>query len=130
MSIVNFTYISTQDMIDKSQQLKGKTKLKFFKTTSNYNDELKHKNFQTQDDTFSKKAQGFSKIYLEVLLLMKFLQTNPQVKKIVFTYYDFYYTVIKTGDENDNIENEYIDFNDFTTPNHYIGIKPRETKLM
>ena len=30
-------------------------------------------------------------------------------------------------DENENID--YINFNVFTTPNHYIGIKPRETIL-
>ena len=45
-------------------------------------------------------------------------------------YYDLNYTVIKTRDENkdidtqyDNDENDYIDINDFITPNHYIGIK-------
>ena len=36
---------------------------------------MKNRNFQTQQDTFAKNAQGMSKIYLEVLLLMKFLQT-------------------------------------------------------
>ena len=50
-------------------------------------------------------------------------------------YYDIYYTVIKTRDENDNIhneyendDNEYINFSDIV-PNHYVGIKPREAKL-
>ena len=32
---------------------------------------MKHKNFQTQVDPFSKNAQGISKNYNEVLLLMK-----------------------------------------------------------
>ena len=27
-------------------------------------------------------------------------------------------------------ENDYINFHDFITPNHYIGIKPRETILL
>ena len=31
MNMVTTTYKSTQDMIDKLQQLKGKTKLKFYK---------------------------------------------------------------------------------------------------
>ena len=48
---------------------------------------MKHKNFQTQEDPISKKALGITKIYDEVLLLMKFLQTKPQIKNII--YYDF-----------------------------------------
>ena len=45
-------------------------------------------------------------------------------------YYDLYYTVIKTRDENkdidnqyENDENDYNNFNDFTAHNHYIGGK-------
>ena len=34
---------------------------------------MKNKNFQTQQDTFARNAQGISKIYHVVLLLMKFL---------------------------------------------------------
>ena len=67
---------------------------------------------------------------------MKFLQTKPQVKNMNIDYYNLYYTVIKTRDENKDIdyqnENDYIDYidiNDFITPNHYIGINPRETIL-
>ena len=45
-------------------------------------------------------------------------------------YYDLYYTVIKVRDENKDIENnDYINFNGFITPNHYIGFKPRDTIL-
>ena len=45
-------------------------------------------------------------------------------------YYDLYYTIIKTRDENKDIDNHYEnDCNDFITPNHYVGIKPRETLL-
>ena len=116
-------------MIDKLQQLKG-TKLKFYKNISNYYDEMKHKNFQTQEDPFAKKARGSRKIYHEVLLLMKFLQTEPQVKNMNITYYDVYYTVIKVRDENKDIDNQYeegdnnyIDINDFITLNHYLGIE-------
>ena len=118
-------------MIIKLQELKGKTKLKIYKNLSNYYTEMKNKNFQTQDqDPFSRNARGISKIFHEVLLLMKFLQTKPQVKNMNINYYDLYYTVIKVRDENrdidiqnENDENDYIDINDFINPNHYIGIK-------
>ena len=101
----NTTYNSSEDMIDKLQQLKGKTKLKFYENICNYYNEMKHRNFQTQEDPFSRNAQGISRIYHELLLLMKFLQTKPQVKKMNINYYDLYYTVIKTrGDKNDNNE--------------------------
>ena len=91
---------------------------------------MKNKIFQTQQDPFSRNAQGISTIYHEVLLLMKFLQTKPQVKNMNINYYDLYYTVIKTKGKNkdieiqyENDENGYINFNDFVTPNHYIGRK-------
>ena len=128
--MVNTTYNSTEDMIIKLKSLKGKTKLKFSKNINNYYIERKNKNFQTQQDPFSRNAQGISKFYHEVLLLMKFLETKPQVKNMIINYYDLYYTVIKTRDENKDIDNEndYINFNEIiTTPNRYVGIKPRET---
>ena len=131
--MVNTTYDSTEDMVNKLQQLKRKTKLKFFKNINNYYTEMKNKNFQTQQDPFAKNAQGISKIYHEVILLMKFLQTKPQIKNMNINYYDLYYTVIKVRDENKDIKNQYenddndfIKFIDFIAPNHYNGIKPRE----
>ena len=44
------------------------------------------------------------------------------------SYYDFYYTVIKKRNENENVidkdkEIDYVNFDDFFTPNHYIGRK-------
>ena len=130
INMVNTNYNSIEDMINKLQQLKGKTKLKFYKNISNYYIEMKNKNFQTQQDHFSRNSQGISRIYHEVFLLMKFLQTKPQVKNMNINYYDLYYTVIKVRDENididnqyENDDNDYIDINDFITPNHYIGIK-------
>ena len=81
---------------------------------SNYYTEMKSKNFRTQEDPFSKKAQGISKIYHEILLLMKFLQTKPQIKNINGNYYDLYYTVIRVRNENKDIDNQYeADYNDF-----------------
>ena len=92
---------------------------------------MKNKNFQTHhEDLFARNAPGISKIYQDVLLLMKFLQTKPKVKNMNNNYYDLYYTVIKVRVENkdidnqyENDENDYINYEDFITPNHYIGIK-------
>ena len=79
--MVNTKYNSTEDMINKLQQLKGKTKLKFYENISNYYVEMKNRNFQTQDqDPFSKNAQGISKIYHEVILLMKFFRLNLRLR--------------------------------------------------
>ena len=72
MNMVNTIYNSTEDIIDKLQELKGKTKLKFYKNISNYYDEMNIKNFNFEQDPFSKNAEGIRKIYHEVLLLMKF----------------------------------------------------------
>ena len=61
---------------------------------------------------------------------MKFLQSKPQNKNMNICYYDLYYTVIKIIDEIKDIYNHYgDDCKDFLTPNHYVGIKPRETIL-
>ena len=129
--MVNTNYNTTEDMINKLQQLKGKTKLKFYKIISNYYKEMKNKNFQTSDrDPCAKNAQGISKIYHEVLLLMKFLQTKPDFKNMNINYYDLYNTVLKVSVENKDIDNQYeiddndyIDINDFISPIHFIGIK-------
>ena len=63
------TYNSTKDIINNLQQLKGKTKLNFYKNISNYFDNM---NIRFDEDSFAKNAQGISKIYHEVLKLMKF----------------------------------------------------------
>ena len=130
--MVNTNYNSTEDRTNKLQSLKGKTKLKFNKNINNYYIEMKNKKFQTQEDPFAKSAQGISKIFHEVLLLMKFLKTKPQVNNMNINYYDLYNTVIKTRDENKDIdiqneddENDYNNFK-YIVP---IGIKPRETIL-
>ena len=132
--MINTTNNSIEDMINKLQQLKGKTKLKFNQNFSNYYKEMKNKKFQTQKDPFSRNAQGISKIYHELILLMKFSQTKPQVKNMNINYHDLYYTVIKVSDENkdidnqyENDENDYISLNDVIIPNHYVGITGRET---
>ena len=82
------------------------------------------------EDHFAKIAQGISEIYHEVLKLIKFLQTRPQVKKMNISYCDFHYTGIKNRDEKDIEDNQseidFISLNDVIIPNHYVGIKDRE----
>ena len=90
-------------------------------------------NIRFDEDPFAKNAQSIIKIYLEVLLLMKFLHTKPHAKNMNIKYYDMFYTVIKNTDEteivDDKIEIDFISLNDVNIPNHYVGIKPREIKI-
>ena len=67
---------------------------------------------------------------------MKLLQTKPQIKIMNIKYHDMYYTVIKVRDvykdidnQYENDENDYNNYNDIITPNNYVGITPRETRL-
>ena len=67
---------------------------------------------------------------------MNFLPTKPQVKNMNNNYNDLYYTVNEKRDEKEIVndqyednENDYINFNDFLTPNHYIGIKNNDEVL-
>ena len=126
-NMVNTTYSSTDDMINELQELKGKTKLGYYRNRGNYYNEKKNRNFQTQGDPSAKNARGMSEIYHEKILLMKFLQTKPQVKNMNIDYYNLYYTVIKTRVEKEIVdhkyENDYISLNDVIIPNHYVGIK-------
>ena len=128
--MANTTYNSTEDMIDKLQSLRGKTNIKFHKNIGNYYDNI---GIRMDEGPFSKNAQSIVKIYHEVLLIMNFLQTKPQVKNMNIKYYDFYYTVFKNRDEkkfiNAQYEKDYINFSDIT-PNHYIGRRNDNTLLM
>ena len=61
---------------------------------------------------------------------MKFLRTKLQGKNVNSNYYDLYYTAIKSRDEKEivdnqyeNNDNDYTNYEDFITPNHYISIK-------
>ena len=65
MNMVNTTYKSTEDMISKLQQLKGKTKLIFYKNISNYYTEMKNKNFQTQQDPLLKMLKALVKFIMK-----------------------------------------------------------------
>ena len=68
-------------MNNKLQGIKGKTKLKFNKSIGIYYDKTNIRrlsgNFHFEEDPFSKNVQTVSKIYHEVLLLMKFQQSKP-----------------------------------------------------
>ena len=98
--------------------------------------EDKVKNFQFEEDPFSKDPRGIKKIYHEVLILMILLQTKPRVKDENINYYDFYYTIIENrGDKetvnnkNEDNKNDYFFNEDFIIPNHNISSKPLETML-
>ena len=135
--MVNTTYNSTEDMINKLQSSKGKTKLKFYQNISNLFDEMNIRtqsgNFQFEENRFSKNVQVISKISHEVILLLKFLQTKHQVKKMNITYYDLYHTVVENRDDNeivvDKYENNYINFVEFITSNHFIVQKKNNVIL-
>ena len=127
--MMNTNYITTGNVIIKLQSIGGKAKLKFYKDISDYYDEMIFGNFKFED-LFSKIAQSISEIYHEVLLLMKFLQTKIKVKSMNIKYYILYYTAIKNRDDKEIVnnnyednENDYIKYEDFITPNHYIGFK-------
>ena len=91
-------------MINNLQELKGKTKLNFYKNISNYYDNT---NIRFDEDPFAKNAQGISKIYHEMFLLINFLQTKPQVKNMNIKYYDLYFTLIENRKEKDIADNQY-----------------------
>ena len=92
INMVNTNYNSTEGRINKLQELKGKRKLKLYRSISDYYDNM---NIRHDEDLFARNVQGISIIYHEVLVLMKFLQTKPQVKIMNINYFDLYYTVIK-----------------------------------
>ena len=67
-----------------------------------------------------------------MVLLVKFLQTKPQIQKMNINYYDLCYTVIKNRDEKEIVDNKYENgynsLNDVFIPNIYVGLKGREKK--
>ena len=108
--MVNGKYETTQGMIDKIQQLKSKTKLEFYQNISNYCDEMNNRrrsnSFQFKENPFSKSAEGSSKSFHEVSLLLKYLQTKRQVMNMNKIYYDLYYTVIKNREDKEIVNDE------------------------
>ena len=49
---------------------------------------MNFKNFRFGEDPFAEDARRISKIYHEVLMLMKISQTKPQVKNMNNIYYN------------------------------------------
>ena len=135
MNMVNTTYISTQDMINKIQLLKHKTKPKFYENVSNFNDEMNYRNLRDEEDPLSKTAHVITEICIEVLLFLKFLQTKPQVKIMNCNYYHLYDPLIKNRGKKEIVKNQYedneidyVNFND-NILNPYIGRKTNNEKL-
>ena len=60
-------------------------------------------NNSLDEDLFPRNAQSFSKIYHTIIKSLKFLHKKPLVKNMNFSYYDFYYTVIKNRDKKENV---------------------------
>ena len=70
INLLNTNCQSSEDMIIKLQELKGKTKLKIYNIINKYYVNI---NIRMDEDTFAKNARGISEFYHEFLLLMKFL---------------------------------------------------------
>ena len=122
--MANTTYTSTEDLINKLQEIKGKTKLKVYNIVSNCYDITK---IRMDEDPFAKNAQNIAKKYHGVFLLMNFLQAKPQLKNMNNKYYDLSYTVFKNRDVKEIVDDQYkngfINFNGIV-PNHIKSIKP------
>ena len=63
--MVNTTYNSTEDMIIKLKELKGKTKLKFYKNISNYYTEMKKKLFKLNRILFQEMLKVIVKFIMK-----------------------------------------------------------------
>ena len=75
--MVNTNYKSTEDMTNKVQELKCKTKTMFHQNMSKYYEEMHYRRqcgyFQFEEDPFSGNVQCIGKIMHEVFLVIKFL---------------------------------------------------------
>ena len=97
-------YKSYQEMIDKLQLLKGKTKLKFRQNYSNIYSEMQWKRYMNEfqfEDIFARNAKGIALIMYEALMLLKFFQTKPKLKQENIDYFDLYYTIIFAGKQQE-----------------------------
>ena len=111
--MISTTYNSSEDIINESQRLKGKTTLKFCQKITQHYDEMNIRRqieiFQFEEDTFAENSQGISNVYHDVFLFMKFLQTKPGVETLNFNCSDLCYNVIKKRDEKEHVNNQYED---------------------
>ena len=65
----------------------------------------------------------------EVILILQFLQTKPQVGSMKKEYLNLYYTIIKNRDEKEEEDVDYSNYVDFIMPKYDIGVKFPETIL-
>ena len=85
--MVNAEYNSSQYMVNSLQNLKVKSTLKIYPSISNYHNEMKYRRqsgtFQSEEELFNKNEERITKLYFQVMLLLKVLLTEPQVKEII-----------------------------------------------
>ena len=62
MNMINTTYNSTEDMVNKLQEIKSKTKLKFYKYRSKYYNNM---NIKMDEDPFAKILKVLLKFLLK-----------------------------------------------------------------
>ena len=71
-------------MIKSIQSSEGKTISKFDQSINKYSGEMKYLrqsgHFHFDEDPFAKNAQKMVKVFHQVILLEKFLETKPQIK--------------------------------------------------
>ena len=65
MNMIKTTFKSSEDIIIKLQQLKGKTKLKICKNLSIYYDEMNIRKFKFEDDFFLKVLEVLVKFVIK-----------------------------------------------------------------
>ena len=77
--MTNGKFETTLDKIEKLQNLKGKTKLKFYQNVNNYYDEKKYRrqngHFKFKEDVFSKGGEGVATNMHEVFIINE-ISTN------------------------------------------------------
>ena len=84
-------------MIDQLQNLKGKTKLKFYKNISNYYIEMINKNFQTQDTILLKVSVENNRlryVYIGGVMICSFLTTDRNYIYIFQIWVIIYHHVV------------------------------------
>ena len=61
-------------------------------------------NIRMNEDPLARNDRGIGKTYHEVLLIIKFLQSKPQIRNMNINSHDLYYIAIKNRDEKDIVD--------------------------